>query len=183
MKVAKFQGTRVAAKCLHGDIACDYNLDLFIREMNFASKFRHPNLLTFTGATLQGELIILIELMHTSVCALMKERATKQRLSMTEVTSISADVVRALNYLHLMKPDPIIHRDNSSANVLLEPATGDSWRAKVFDYGSVNFLRQLATVDPGSPVYAAPEANTPSQQSAKMDIFSFSVLLLEMATC
>ena len=34
----------------------------------------------------------------------------------------------------------------------------------------------------GNPSYAAPEANDPSQQSPKMDIFSFGVLLMEMLT-
>ena len=182
--VAKFRGARVAAKCLYGVIASDYNRELFVREMNFASRVRHPNLLQFIGATLHGELVILTELMPTSVRALMEERARDTRsLSPAEVTSISLDVAHALNYLHLVKPDPIIHRDISSANVLMEPTSANGWRAKVSDYGSVNFLRQLTTIAPGNPVYAAPEANTPSQQSAKMDIFSFGVLLLEMASC
>ena len=184
VKVAKFRGARVAAKCLYGVIASDYNRELFVREMNFASRVRHPNLLQFIGATLHGELVILTELMPSSIRALMEERAWDARsLSPAEITSISLDVARALNYLHLVKPDPIIHRDVSSANVLLETTAGNSWRAKVSDYGSVNFLRQLTTVAPGNPVYAAPEANTPLQQSAKMDIFSFGVLLLEMASC
>ena len=184
VRVAKFRGARVAAKCLYGEIASDYNRELFVREMNFASRVRHPNLLQFIGATLHGELVILTELMPTNVRALMKERASDSRsLSPAEVTSISLDVARALNYLHLVKPDPIIHRDISSANILLEPAPGNGWRAKVSDYGSVNFLRRLTTIGPGNPFYAAPEADTPSQQSSKMDIFSFGVLLLEMASC
>ena len=184
VKVANFRGARVAAKCLYGEIASNYNRELFVREMNFASRVRHPNLLQFIGATLRGELVILTELMPTNVRALIKERAIDdQVLCPAEVTSISLDVARALNYLHLVKPDPIIHRDISSANVLLEPALGNGWRAKVSDYGSVNFLRRLTTIGPGNPFYAAPEANTPSQQSAKMDIFSFGVLLLEMASC
>ena len=184
VRVAKFRGARVAAKCLYSEIASDYNRELFVREMNFASRVRHPNLLQFIGATLHGELVILTELMPTNVRALMKERASDSRsLSPAEVTSISLDVARALNYLHLVKPDPIIHRDISSANVLLEPVPNNRWRAKVSDYGSVNFLRQMTTVGPGNPVYAAPEADTPLQQSSKMDIFSFGVLLLEMASC
>ena len=110
VRVAKFRGARVAAKCLYGEIASDYNRELFVREMNFASRVRHPNLLQFIGATLHGELVILTELMPTNVRALMKERASDSRsLSPAEVTSISLDVARALNYLHLVKPDPIIH--------------------------------------------------------------------------
>ena len=182
--LAKFRGARVAAKCLHGVIASDYNRELFVREMNFASRIRHPNLVQFIGGTLYGELVILTELMLTSVRALMEERARDNLVLLpVEITSISLNVACALNYLHLIKPDPIIHRDISSANVLLEPAPGNCWRAKVSDYGSVNFLRQLRTIAPGNPAYAAPEAKTPSQQSAKMDIFSFGVLLLEMASC
>ena len=96
--------------------------------------------------------------------------------------SLSLDVTRALNYLHLMQPHPIIHRDISSTNVLLDPIPDGKWKAKVSDYGSVNVLQQLQTVGPGSPVYAAPEASTPALQSPKMDIFSFGILLVEMLT-
>ena len=81
-----------------------------------------------------------------------------------------------------MQPHPIIHRDISSANVLLDPLPGNGWKAKVSDYGSVNLLRELRTVGPGNPVYAAPEASIPAEQSPKMDIFSFGVLLIEMLT-
>ena len=81
-----------------------------------------------------------------------------------------------------MKPDPVLHRDISSANVLLEPSGTDSWKAKVSDYGSANYQLQLGTVGPGSPAYAAPEANNPARQSPKMDVFSYGVLLLEMAS-
>ena len=45
---------------------------------------------------------------------------------------------------------------------------------------TVNLQENLATVGPGSPCYAAPEANDPTQQSSKMDIFSFGALLMEM---
>ena len=99
-----------------------------------------------------------------------------------QVISIGLDVARALNYLHLMQPDPIIHRNISSTNVLLEPITCNKWRAKVSDYGSVNLLQQLQTECPGNPAYSAPEANKPRQQSPKMDIYSFGALLLEMLT-
>ena len=81
-----------------------------------------------------------------------------------------------------MHPDRIIHRDISSANVVLEPRPSNIWRAKVSDYGSANFLQQLRTAGPGNPTYAAPEADIPSQQSPKMDVYSYGVLLLEMCS-
>ena len=75
-----------------------------------------------------------------------------------------------------------VYRDISSANVLLEPLSNNRWRAKVSDYGTVNLQQQLKTVGPGSPCYAAPEAEYASRQSPKMDIFSFGALLVEMLT-
>ena len=60
VRVARFRKTRVAAKCLYGQIASKYNRRLFIREMNMAARVRHPNLLQFIAATLRGELIILM---------------------------------------------------------------------------------------------------------------------------
>ena len=178
VKVAMFRGTRVAAKCLHHLILSRHNRDLFIREMTMAARVRHPNLLQFIGATLLGELIVLTELMPTSLRAVLGEAD----LSQQQIISISLDVARALNYLHLMKPNAIIHRDISSANVLLDPAPNNTWRAKVSDYGSVNLIRKLQTAVPGNPTYAAPEAEFPSRQSPKMDIFSFGVLLIETCT-
>ena len=118
--------------------------------------------------------------MPTSLRAVL-ERA-REPLPHQQISTIGLDVARALNYLHQMRPTPLIHRDVSSANVLLEPQPNDSWKAKVSDYGSVNLLENLRTVGPGSPVYAAPEANIPPLQSPKMDIFSFGVLLVEMCT-
>ena len=178
VKVAVFRGTRVAAKCFFQQIVSPYNRRLFRREMSMASRIRHPNLVQFVGATLEGEMIILTELMPTSLRAVLEQRA----ISLLEITSISLDVARALNYLHLMRPDPIVHRDISSANVLLEPGPNNSWKAKVSDYGSVNRLENLQTKGAGNPTYAAPEANTADQQTPKMDVFSFGVLLIEMCT-
>ena len=178
VRVAKFRGLRVAAKCLHNVIVSDYNRQLFVREMSIAARVRHPNLVQFIGAMMEGEPIILTELMATSLRAVLERRP----FNPAQITSISLDVARALNYLHLMHPDPIIHRDISSANVLLEPGPNNSWRAKVSDYGSANFLQQLRTAGPGNPTYAAPEADIPSQQSPKMDVYSYGVLLLEMCS-
>ena len=180
VKVAEFRGTRVAAKSLYQAIRTGYYRQLFIREMNMAARVRHPNLVQFIGACMEGGMVILTELLPTS----LRKELEREDYHMTphHLISIGLDVARALSYLHQMQPDPIIHRDISSANVLLEPLANQQWRAKVTDYGSVNFQQQLRTVGPGSAVYASPEAGNPSLQSPMMDIFSFGVLLVEMCT-
>ena len=177
VSVAMFRGARVAAKCVHNQIVSPHNIQLFKREMDMAARIRHPNLLLFIGATLEGEMVILTELMPTS---LRRELQREYQMSPRLTISIGLDVAKALNYLHLTRPHPLIHRDISSANILLEPLRNGRWRAKVSDYGTVNLQENLATVGPGSPCYAAPEANDPTQQSPKMDIFSFGALLMEM---
>ena len=134
-----------------------HNRRLFEREMSIASCCRHPNLLQFIGATNDdGRPLFITELLETSLRHLLSERA----LNHEEIVSLALDVAKGLNYLHLNRPLPIIHRDISSTNVLL-------MSAKLSDYGSANFMRQCMTVSPGAIVYSAPEALT-SQQSPKV---------------
>ena len=120
--------------------------------------------------------MILTELMPTS----LRKELEKGELANRDIISISRDVACGLGYLHKWKPYPIIHRDISSSNVLLEPLS-NRWRAKVGDYGSANFLDLIhTTIAPGCPTYAAPEAKFPREHSPKMDVFSFGVLIVEM---
>ena len=177
--VAKFRGASVAVKRIHNQIISRHNIQLFQREMNIAARLRHPNLIQFIGATMEGEMMIIMELMATS---LRSQLETEEYFWPKLVKAISLDVALGLNYLHLIQPDPIVHRDISSANVLLEKLSDGKWRAKLTDYGSVNVVRQLRTENPGSPAYAAPEASNPRLQSPKMDIYSFGALILEMLT-
>ena len=175
VKVAMFRGLRVVAKTLHEEIRSAFNLKQFRREMSMAANVRHPNLLQFIGAVTEGTLIILTELMPTN----LRTQLALECLPRKHILSISQDVALALNYLHLFRPDPIIHRDLSSPNVLLEPIpTG--WRAKLSDFGTANFRRRATTRGPGNPVYAGPESRYPDDHSPKMDVFSFGVLLIEM---
>ena len=181
VKIATFRGVQVAAKILYKILQSSYYHSAFIREMNMASRVRHPNLVQFIGASMDEEMVILMELMPTN----MRDHLASNAPAIPSAafrTSVSLDVAKALNYLHLMQPHPIIHRDISSANVLVEPLANQMWKAKVTDYGSVNLQNRLKTGNPGNPVYSAPEACIPSHQTTKMDVFSFGVLIIEMCT-
>ena len=155
----KYCGCSVAVKQIHELILSPYNRELFEREMDIASKCRHPCLLQFIGATNdEGNPLFVTELMETSLRTLLEQRA----LSEAELSVVSLDVTRALNYLHQKQPFPIIHRDISSANVLLW-RQGEHWRGKVSDYGTAKFMQQTMTVAPGAMIYSAPEALTKNQ--------------------
>ncbi|XP_068684536.1 probable serine/threonine-protein kinase drkD isoform X2 [Montipora foliosa] len=172
---ATYCGCKVAVKQIHELILSAHNIRLFEREMNIASRCRHPCLLQFIGATNdEGSPLFVTELMELSLRALLGQR----QLTETEISVISLDVSRALNYLHHMKPSPIVHRDVSSANVLLW-RQGEQWRGKVSDYGTARFVQQTMTVAPGALIYSAPEAVS-SNQTSKVDVYSFGVLLCEM---
>ena len=165
-------GCTVAVKQIHDLILSPHNIHLFEREMNIASKCRHPHLLQFIGATKdEGTPLFVTELMEKSLRTLLEQR----QLSETEIAVISLDVALALNYLHQKKPESIIHRDVSSANVLLW-RQGDQWRGKVSDYGTANVIQQTMTVAPGAMIYSAPEALT-SSQSVKVSFIEFSRIL------
>ena len=155
----KYCGCSVAVKQMYESILSDYNRGLFEREMDIASRCRHPCLLQFIGASNEGRSPLFVtELLESSLRALLNQRS----LSTIEISVISLDVARALNYLHLKKPSPIIHRDISSANVLLW-RQGDQWRGKVSDYGTANFVQRTMTACPGANIYSAPEAFTRTQ--------------------
>ena len=169
----RYCGCAVAVKRMHEEIASPFRLKTFQREIDMASKCRHPCLLQFIGAIIDEDCPLLVtELMETSLRRLLNKRS----LSIEEVSIISLDVARALNYLHQKRPVPMIHRDISSANVLLWRKAGREegiqeaqWRGKVSDYGTAKFVEQVMTQSPGCLAYSAPEART-TTQTAKVSL-------------
>ena len=144
--------------------------DLFEREMDIASRCRHPCLLQFIGATQDEKTPLFVtELMESSLRKLLEKR----QLSEKEIVVISLDVAHALNYLHQRKPKAVVHRDVSSANVLLWKQNGQ-WRGKLGDYGTVKFLQEIMTVAPGAMIYGAPEVGCPHNQTVKVSFFVVS---------
>ena len=179
--VGSFRGQDVAMKQLHSIISSsDYYRDLLRREISLMAKVRHPNLLLFMAAVLDSPSntpIIITELMDTN----LRQAYHNSQLTNNGVRlSILRDVSAALNYLHL-QPNPIIHRDVSSANVLLL-ALPNKWRGKLSDFGSANLVQHASTPGPGAAMYTAPEVFRGEQQSTKMDTFSFGKLLCEVFT-
>ena len=175
--VGSFRGQGVAMKQLHSIISSsDYYRHLLSREISLMARVRHPNLLLFMAAVLDSPSntpIIITELMDTN----LRQAYHNAQLTNNGVKlSILRDVSAALNYLHLQS-NPIIHRDVSSANVLLPD---NKWRGKLSDFGSANLVQHASTPGPGAAIYTAPEVFKGEQQTTKMDVFSFGKLLCEV---
>ena len=174
-----FRGCAVAVKCIDNEIISPYNLRLFSREMDMAARCRHPNLMQFIAATNEGIPLIVTELMHTSLRKVLQQG----QLQSNQIVPILLGAACGLNYLHKTTPSPMLHRDISSANVLLNPLPNNQWYAKLSDFGSANFMRASHTVNPGNAAYAAPEVLKPEgPHTPAMDVFSFGVLMYEMCS-
>ena len=194
--IGKFRGRNVAIKRLYKVLIeqkeqNEHYLDLLHREINTMSQLRHPNLLQFIGAVLDhpsGNPMIITEVMDTSLRkAYESKELTPDPSCRPVILSIMRDVAVGLNYLHCL-PDPIIHRDVSSANVLLESKGPRKWKTKISDFGSAKFARAAVTAAPGAAIYSAPESTGTlcrrrRDQTTKMDSYSYGVLLCEVITC
>ena len=166
----RYCGCVVAIKQLHQLTLTQQERRLFEREMDIASRCRHPCLLQFIGATQDERPLFVTEIMEKSLRKLLGERQKdNQHLTETEIIFISLDVAQALNYLHQRKPEPIVHRDVSSANVLLWKRN-NQWRGKLGDYGTAKFLQETMTIAPGAMIYAAPEIGCPFKQTVKVSL-------------
>ncbi|XP_022796854.1 serine/threonine-protein kinase STY17-like [Stylophora pistillata] len=160
----------VAVKEMHNDIVSPHNIRLFEREINMASRCRHPCLLQFIGATADNAKPLLVtELMDRNLRSLYEEAELREE----QVAVIFLDVARALNYLHQNTPEPIIHRDISSANVLL-------WKKE--SNGEQKFLIMIDVFSFGILLceVCIRELPNPNRRVRQVDIFSFGVLLCQM---
>ena len=99
----KFCDCNVAVKMIYKEllIHSSHNRELSEREMDMASRCRHPCLVQFIGATddEDGSPLTVTECMECSLRQLLQRRS----LSTDEVAVISLDVARGLNYLHQKK--------------------------------------------------------------------------------
>ena len=189
----RYQGQVVAVKQIHREIFREkYIMDAFKREVGILATIQHPNLVRFIAAVfderveqLQDTPLLVLELLHTN----LRDAYKDYNLGASRSLHIFRDVAYALHYLH-EHSDPIIHRDVSAPNVLLEALTKDTWRAKLSDFGSANFLYRSKTLGIGAIAYTAPElfprdgpsAPMHAHPTTKCDIFSYGIVLVEVIT-
>lgn len=138
---------------------------------------RHPNIVMFLGAcTKQPNFAIVLQ-----YCARGSLWSTIQNLdipiSWEDRRKFALDTARGVNYLHTCSP-PIIHRDLKSLNLLLD----DSYKVKLADFGWTKGLENYMTGKIGTYQWMAPEVIASQKYSQKADVFSYGIILWEIAS-
>ncbi|KAF8406901.1 hypothetical protein HHK36_006022 [Tetracentron sinense] len=177
---ADWNATEVAVKkFLDQDFSGDA-LDQFRSEIRIMRRLRHPNVVLFMGAvTRPPNLSILTEFLPRGSLYRLLHRPNihldeKRRMRM------AFDVAKGMNYLHTSHPT-IVHRDLKSPNLLVDK----NWVVKVCDFGLSRlkhntFLSSKSTA--GTPEWMAPEVLRNEPSNEKCDVYSFGVILWELAT-
>ncbi len=191
-------GRRVALKFLPEKFSNDpVALERFQREARSASKLNHPNICTiYDVGEYEGQPFIAMELLDGHS---LKEHIHGEALPFDEVLEIGIAIADALEAAH---SEGIVHRDIKPANIFLT-----KHGPKILDFGLAKLVREAmvpeqgvsaaphrpagngdeptqtaAGLIPGTAVYMSPEQANSQALDARSDIFSFGVVLYEMAT-
>lgn len=184
VQVGLYCNQRVACKTFSRIVKSNENIELVQREINLIAQLRHPNIIQLFGVVLdnpEGVPIIVTELMDMSLYSAY--RCFLDDPPSDVHISVMRDVAVGLNYLHSL-PDPVVHCNISSFNVLMEEKRYGKWKTKICDIGftsQVLFKARYKTVH--SKVYTAPECNDRMQKNLEADIYSYGILLCEVMNC
>ncbi|XP_067661812.1 serine/threonine-protein kinase TNNI3K-like [Haliotis asinina] len=178
----KCKGKTVAIKRYRANsFGAKSDVDMFCREVAILSKLKSPYVINFVGACLDDPSQFAIVTQYVSGGSLFSLLHEQKRLiDIQSKLTIVIDVAKGMGYLHNL-PQPIIHRDLNSHNILLD----ENGHALVADFGESRFLRSTEednmTKQPGNLRWMAPEIFTQcTKYSIKADVFSFSLCLWEL---
>jgi len=156
----------------------------FQKEIDINSQLRHPNIVLFIGAccTPGTPMQLITELLDSNLEMLLSNR--HRQLSLSQRLKLSFDCISGINWIHLVHPYPLIHRDIRCSNFLVD----DSLRVKLCDFGLSVFKTgepntvKISADDIHSPTYMAPEVFNGVNFDEKSDIYSFAIVFWEVLT-
>eukprot|EP01133_Synstelium_polycarpum_P016658 gene16658-19795_t len=199
VKRGYWRETDVAIKIIYRDqFKTKTSFEMFQNEVSILSKLRHPNVVQFLGACTSGS-----EEHHCIVIEWMGGGSLRQFLidhfQILEQNphlrlKIALDIAKGMCYLHGWTP-PILHRDLSSRNILLDncvDTTNNSrgtykmtdFKCKISDFGLSRLKMEQGTMTAsvGCIPYMAPEVFKGDSNSEKSDVYSYAMILWELLT-
>ncbi|KAH9790050.1 MDIS1-interacting receptor like kinase 2 [Citrus sinensis] len=175
-------GRVVALKKLHRSETEELAfLKSFQTEARLLSQIRHRNIVKLYGFCLHNQCMFLIyEYMEWgSLFCVLRNDVEAVELDWTKRVDIVKSMAHALSYLHYDCKPPIVHRDISSNNILLN----SNLEAFVADFGLARLLHPDSsnrTLVLGTYGYIAPELAYTMAVTEKCDVYSFGVVALEV---
>ena len=128
----------------------------FCKEVVMLSRLAHKNIVTFKGYVLEPALLIVMDFVAGGTLKAFVQHANESGNppGLTTTMKILEGCACALEYLHMMSPAPILHRDIKSENILL---TNDL-EPRLADLGEARTMAQNQTMTTvGTNGYTAPE--------------------------
>ncbi|XP_019092550.1 PREDICTED: U-box domain-containing protein 35-like isoform X1 [Camelina sativa] len=159
----------------------------FQQEVDVLTSIRHPNMVLLLGACAEYGCLVYEYMANGSLEDRLLRRGNSPVLSWQLRFRIAAEIATSLNFLHQLKPEPLVHRDLKPANILLD----QHMVSKISDVGlarlvppSVNDIatQYRITSAAGTLCYIDPEYQQTGMLGTKSDIYSFGIMLLQILT-
>ncbi|XP_044511510.1 MDIS1-interacting receptor like kinase 2-like [Mangifera indica] len=153
----------------------------FLNEIKTLTEIRHRNIVKLYGfcSNRQHSFLVYEYLERGSLATILSKEETAKELNWFKRVNIVRDVAHALSYMHHNCSIPIVHRDISSNNILLD----EDYVAHVSDFGTAKLLKKDSsnwTELAGTYGYIAPELAYTMEVTEKCDVYSFGVIAMEV---